>query len=164
MLNSIRSSAAPAFCLLFCVLWGILAALPAFAQLGSGEIRGRAPQVIDSGLLDFAGRAVYLYGLRGLPPGQTCTLGSQQTWACGQEAGWAARNRIANHWVDCVERARGPGGELFAVCYLGGVGGPELNAWLVEQGWAEAADDYAEDYVAAEAAARAAGRGLWRGQ
>ena len=65
--------------------------------------------------------------------------------------------------MDCVERGRGPGGEVFALCYLGGVGGPELNSWLVEQGWALAARDYAEDYVAAEEQAREAGRGLWRG-
>ncbi|MGD1878044.1 MAG: thermonuclease family protein [Kiloniellaceae bacterium] len=138
----------------------------AAAQLGSGSIGGRAPQVIDSGLIDFAGQPVYLYGLRGARPDQVCSLSQQtrQTWACGQEARWAAANRIANHWVDCVERARGAGGEIFAVCYLGGVGGPELNAWLVEQGWAKAAHDYAEDYAEAEDSARAARRGLWRGQ
>jgi endonuclease YncB( thermonuclease family) len=151
-------------------LLGLAAALPALAQLGSGQIRGRAPQAIDSGLLDFAGQAVHLYGLQGLAPEETCRLGgtSGRTWACGQEARWAARNRIASHWVDCVERARGPGGEVFAVCYLGGVGGPELNGWLVEQGWARVAagyvPDHSGDYRAAEAAARAAGRGLWRGQ
>lgn len=132
------------------------------AQLGSGGIRGRAPQVLDSGLLDFAGQAVYLYGLRGLKPDAECSLHGQ-SWACGQEARWATANRIANHWLDCVERARGAGGEVFAICYLGGVGGPELNAWLVEQGWARAARDYADDYVAAEERARAAKRGLWRG-
>lgn len=145
------------------ILLTLAAAVPALAQLGSGQIRGRAPQAIDSGLLDFAGQRVALYGLRGLAPEETCALGGM-AWACGQEARWAARNRIAGHWVDCVERARGSGGEILAVCYLGGVGGPELNAWLVEQGWARAATDYAEDYRAAEAAARAAGRGLWRGQ
>jgi endonuclease YncB( thermonuclease family) len=134
----------------------------ALAQLGSGGIRGRAPQVTDSGLLDFAGQPVYLYGLRGLRADQSCALGDG-TWDCGREARWAAANRIANHWVDCVERARGARGEIFAVCYLGGVGGPELNAWLVEEGWARAARDYAEDYAAAEDRARAAGRGQWRG-
>jgi len=140
----------------------LCAATTAVAQLGSGGIRGRAPEVIDSGLLDFAGQPVYLYGLRGLREDQTCALGDG-TWDCGREARWAAANRIANHWVDCVERARGAGGEIFAVCYLGGVGGPELNAWLVEEGWARAARDYAEDYAAAEDRARAAGRGQWRG-
>ena len=135
----------------------------ALGQMGEAGIRGRAPAVLDSGLLDFAGKPVYLYGLRGARPDQVCSLGSGKTWACGQEAQWAARNRIASHWVECVERARGPGGEVFALCYLGGVGGPELNSWLVEQGWALAARDYAEDYVAAEEQAREAGRGLWRG-
>lgn len=139
----------------------LCSAAAASAQLGSADIRGRAPQVIDSGLLDFGGRPVYLYGLRGARAEQTCPLAGR-TWNCGQEARWAARNRIANHWVECLERGRGPGGEIFAVCYLGGVGGPELNAWLVEQGWALAARDYAPDYVAAEDNARAAGRGLWR--
>jgi endonuclease YncB( thermonuclease family) len=153
--------AIPATVLLALAVFG--AVLPAQAQMGSGGIRGRAPQVIDSGLLVFAGQPVYLYGVRGLPPTEICLLGNTQ-WSCGQEARWATANRIASHWVDCVEKARGAGGEVFAVCYLGGVGGPELNAWLVEQGWAKAARDYAADYAAAEDQARAAHRGLWRSQ
>lgn len=158
-------AARKAIAILLLALPALAAAGSAAAQLGSGDIRGRTPQALDSGLLDFAGQRVYLYGLQGLRPDETCSLGSASPgWACGQEARWAARNRIAGHWVDCVERARGAGGEIFAVCYLGGVGGPELNAWLVEQGWARAAADYADDYTAAEAAARAAGRGLWRGR
>lgn len=153
----------PVLAAVLLALLGLGAATAAQAQLGSGSIRGRAPQVIDSGLIEFAGQAVYLYGLRGLPPMETCLLGGT-TWNCGQEARWAAANRIANHWVDCVEKARGAGGEIFAVCYLGGVGGPELNAWLIEEGWAKAARDYSNDYAAAEDAARAARRGIWRSQ
>lgn len=149
--------------LLLAALLAVVLCPAAQAQLGSADLRGRAPEVIDSGLIGLAGRPVYLYGLRGLGRDATCSLGSRQ-WDCGQEAWWALRNRIASHWVDCVERGRGPGGEIFAVCYLGGVGGPELNTWLVEQGWAQAASDYAPDYVAAQNAARAAGRGIWRGQ
>jgi endonuclease YncB( thermonuclease family) len=141
----------------------IAVATLALAQAVRPDVRGRSPQVIDPALLDFGGQLVYLYGLRGLRPEQTCSLGGRD-WACGQEARWAARNRIASHWVDCVERGRGPGGELFAVCYLGGIGGPEMNSWLVEQGRAQAAHDYAEDYADAEARARAAGLGIWRGQ
>ncbi|MEQ8354492.1 MAG: thermonuclease family protein [Kiloniellaceae bacterium] len=151
---------AAGLCLAGLLLLASAASVP--AQIGSADIRGRAPQVIDSGLLDFGGQPVYLYGLRGARPDETCGLGAR-VWACGQEARWATANRIARHWVECVERARGPGGEIFATCYLGGVGGPEVNSWLVEQGWALAARDYAQDYVAAEDSARAAGRGLWRG-
>lgn len=162
MLTLSNLRAIPLVCAALAVLAGLLVpAPPARAQLGSAEIRGRAPQVVDPGLLDFAGRPVYLYGLRGPHPEETCPLGGG-TWACGQEARWAARHRIADHWVECVVRAQGSRGEVFAVCYLGGVGGPELNAWLVEQGWARAARDYSQAYAGAEDSARAAGRGLWR--
>lgn len=139
----------------------------AAAQNSGGQISGRGPTVIDSGNLDFAGQRLALYGLRGTPVSQTCAIGNQ-VWACGQEARWAAQNRVGNHWVVCVEQVRGSGGQIHAVCYLGGVGGPELNAWLVEQGWAlaERSDNDADPapYLAQEEAARSAGRGLWRGR
>ena len=44
------------------------------------------------------------------------------------------------------------------------VGGPELNAWLVSEGWALAYRRYSTDYVAEEQAAKEARRGLWRGE
>ena len=141
-----RDSRLLCYTLLLAAVLAVALCPAARAQLGSGDLRGRAPQVIDSALIDLGGRLVYLYGLRGLRRDETCTRrganGGGRPWDCGQEAR----------------------GEVFAVCYLGGIGGPELNSWLVEQGWALAAGDYAQDYVAAEAAARAAGRGIWRGQ
>ncbi len=148
-------------------LLAALIAPTAEAQDNGAQISGRGPAVIDSASLDFAGRQVGLYGLRGAPASQTCTIGSQ-VWACGQEARWAAQNRVGNHWVVCVEQGQDSAGRPLAVCYLGGVGGPELNAWLVEQGWALALrNDGAGDpapYLAQEEAARTAGRGLWRGR
>ena len=44
------------------------------------------------------------------------------------------------------------------------VGGVDLNAWMVEQGWAVAYRKYSRDYVAHETAAEATRRGLWRGE
>lgn len=163
-----RSSARPRSPLIpAATLLAALIAPTAEAQDNGAQISGRGPAVIDSASLDFAGQQVGLYGLRGAPVSQTCAIGSQ-VWACGQEARWAAQNRVGNHWVVCVEQAQGSGGRPLAICYLGGVGGPELNAWLVEQGWALALrDDGAGDpapYLAQEEAARAAGRGLWRGR
>ena len=43
------------------------------------------------------------------------------------------------------------------------VGGTDLNAWMVEQGWALAYRKYSTDYVSQEATAKAARRGVWRG-
>lgn len=131
--------------------------------VGAAEITGRGPVVIDSATLVMTGQRIRLFGLRATVPSQTCTIGAL-VWACGQEARWATINRVGNHWVVCVERARDGDGAILAVCHLGGIGGPELNAWLVEEGWALATRGEATAYVAQEERAKAAGRGLWRGQ
>ena len=147
---------------------GVLAGFVAAALLagepasGAATISGRGPAVIDTATLEIAGQRVRLFGLQALAPSDTCSLGAL-VWACGQEARWAATNRVGNHWVVCEERGRDEAGTVLAVCYLGGVGGPELNAWLVEEGWALALRDDAALYVAEEERARAAARGLWRG-
>jgi len=129
----------------------------------AAEITGRGPVVIDSATLEMTGQRIRLFGLRATVASQTCTIGAL-VWACGQEARWATINRVGNHWVVCEERARDGDGAILAVCHLGGVGGPELNAWLVEEGWALATRGDGAAYVAQEERARAAGRGLWRGQ
>ena len=75
-------------------------------------------------------------------------------------AGTSGRNEVAYMqplW------AIDPDGALVAVCYLGSIGGPNLNAWLVANGWALAYRPESEAYVAQEEGARHAGRGLWRG-
>ena len=142
--------------------FAIIVAAPAPA---AAEVEGRRPQVIDTATLDFAGRQVRLFGLQGISGSQTCEVGTL-VWACGREALWAARNRIANHWVHC-RPAPGAAGTATAsapvVCDLGGPGGPELNAWLVEQGWARADRAGTTPYAEQEDAARAARQGVWRG-
>lgn len=136
----------------------------------AAQVEGRRPQVIDTATLDFAGRQVRLFGLQGIPGTQTCKVGTL-VWACGQEALWAARNRIANHWVHCrpaPDQAPAADADAAVICDLGGPGGPELNAWLVEQGWALAAPANINragtaPYAEQEDAARSAKQGIWRG-
>jgi len=125
------------------------------------EIVGK-PRVIDGDTLDFSGRLVRLFGIDALEIDQVCAAGGRY-WACGKEAHWAALDRISPHWVTCVTKSTSDEGPVTAVCYLAGAGQIDVNAWLVEQGWALADRDATDDYVAAEEAARRAGRGLWRG-
>ncbi len=152
--------AAGAFCALI-ILALVILALSAGSGL-AGEIVGR-PQVIDGNRLDFSGLVVRLHGIDAPDREQTCRAAGR-TWPCGNEARWAAINRIHPHWVTCVETGTAPGGEVRAVCYLAGIGEHDLNAWMVAQGWALAERRVSQDYVDEEAAARAAGRGLWRGE
>ena len=81
-------------------------------------------------------------------------------WACGEAATRALRERIASRPVECAERDRDRYGRVVAVC---SIPGEDLNAWMVEQGWAVAYRKYSTDYVSHETAAKTARRGLWRG-
>jgi endonuclease YncB( thermonuclease family) len=49
---------------------------------------------------------------------------------------------------------------VLAVCTLSD--GSDVNAWLVQQGWA-VASGYAGTYESEEAEAKSAGRGIWAG-
>ena len=51
-------------------------------------------------------------------------------------------------------------GRTLALC---SVAGEDLNAWMVQQGWAAAFIRYSKKYVADEATAREARRGMWSG-
>ena len=73
----------------------------------------------------------------------------------------ALRERIAGRAVECTERDRDRYGRIVAVCR---VEGTDVNAWMVEQGWAVAYQKYSADYVSHETTAKAARRGVWRGE
>ncbi len=128
---------------------------------GHADISGTA-SVIDGDTLEIAGERIRLHGNDAPESGQECIAGGER-WRCGMEAASALAFKIARGWVTCQGEDRDRYSRLIAVCYAGGVGGPELNAWLVSEGWALAYRRFSTDYVAQEQAARGARRGLWRG-
>lgn len=125
---------------------------------GSVTLSGPA-QVIDGDTLDVGGVRVRLHGIDAPESAQTCLAGGER-WRCGQRATRALRNRIDSRTVACEERDRGHYGRMVAVCRLGG---SDLNAWMVSEGWALAYRRFSREYEAEEASAKAARRGLWRG-
>ncbi len=125
------------------------------------DITGK-PRVIDGDTLEIAGERIRLHGIDAPESGQTC-VADGMLWHCGMEAASSLAFKIARGWVGCQGQDRDRYGRLIAVCYAGGVGGPELNAWLVSEGWALAYRQYSTDYVVEEQAAGEARRGLWRG-
>ncbi|TQV83865.1 thermonuclease family protein [Denitrobaculum tricleocarpae] len=136
-----------------------------FALLGTADanakVEGKQSQVFSPAIIEIGGTLVQLEGLRAPGNDQSCTE-SQTAWSCGRDARWATLNRVGNHWITCLDRGRTASGTFLGLCYLGGVGGPELNAWLVEQGWALTNAAGAERYLEEETKARAERRGLWR--
>ena len=83
-----------------------------------------------------------------------------ETWSCSEAATRTLRERIASRPVESTQRVRDRYGRIVAVCR---VDGADVNAWMVEQGWAVAYRKYSTDYVSHETAAKAARRGVWRG-
>lgn len=123
----------------------------------------KAPGVVDAGTLSFANTAIHLAGVVAPKMPFLCQAGSL-LWACGREARWALVHRIAGHWVHCQSADASPATVTPAAsCRLAGRTGPELNLWLVTEGWALAAPDDGEAYREAEKAAREANLGIWRG-
>ncbi len=125
------------------------------------KVEGKQSEVYSPAMIEVGGTLVQLEGLRAPGKDQVCDE-SSVPWTCGRDARWATLNRVGNHWITCLERGRTGSGTFVGLCYLGGVGGPELNAWLVEQGWALTDAKGAERYLKEETIARAGLRGLWR--
>lgn len=125
------------------------------------EISGKQTRVFGPAAIEVGGSLVHLEGLRAPTNDQICSEGPVP-WTCGRDARWATLNRVGNHWITCLDRGRTSDGAFLGLCYLGGVGGPELNGWLVAQGWALTDALGAERYVSEETSARAGRLGLWR--
>ena len=119
--------------------------------------------VIDGDTIDIAGQRVRLHGIDAPETKQTCRADGKQ-WRCGVYAGFALAEMIGRHWVHCRERDRDHYGRIVAVCNLAGPEGPNVNAWIVREGWALAYRRYSTRYVAAENTAREARRGIWKGK
>ena len=125
----------------------------------AADLSGPA-QAVDGGSIEIAGTLVRLHGVDAPPPGQRC-MRAGGAYDCAQEAGWALAERLGRHWVRCVERAQDARGRIVAACYIGA--DLDVNAYMVQSGWALARRDEAPDYGPLEDAARAARRGLWQG-
>ena len=114
--------------------------------------------VIDGDTLEIHGQRIRLLGIDAIEGRQTCTLPGGKTWRCGRDASFALADRIGRAPVACHPRDIDRYGRVVAVCEQGG---EDLNAWMVEQGWALAYRRYSKAYVRNEARAAAAHRGIW---
>lgn len=128
-----------------------------FAAPAAADVTGKA-RALAGDRLEISGVTLQLLGIDAPEPAQAC-LRAGERWDCGFAATAALAFRTAGQWVTCVEESADEGDTPLALCYLGGLGGPEVNGWMVRAGWGVA--DQAPLFAEAEAAARAAGRGIW---
>lgn len=123
------------------------------------RISGRATAV-DGDTLEVNGTRIRLHGIDAPENAQPCRVASRR-WPCGRYATRALASQVKGKTVVCTVRDRDSYGRFVANC---STTGRDLNAWMVEEGWAFAYRRYSRAYVDEEARARAARRGVWRGE
>jgi endonuclease YncB( thermonuclease family) len=111
--------------------------------------------VVDGDTITLGGEKVRLRGIDAFEGDQLCRRAGTE-YRCGAEARAALANMTAGRRLSCAGRTFDRYGRLLAVCTAGG---SDLNAAMVEAGWAVAYGDY----EAEERRARNAKRGAWAG-
>lgn len=128
------------------------------AQFGAETLMGRA-SVIDGDTIDIHGQRVRLHGIDAPESGQTCEA-KGEIYRCGQRAALALHELADGKPIECRPLDLDRYGRLVAVCWSGGM---DLNARIVEMGWALAYRRYSLDYVDEEQSAASSGVGMWAG-
>jgi endonuclease YncB( thermonuclease family) len=141
-------------------LLALAASMPpalAYAQ----EIRSYALVQPDA-TLQIRGREVHLRGIYIPETGKTCDTIIRPT-RCGTRAAIALERKIQG-FVHCVEASRNYDGSVTARCFVNRTSfdeGDDLGAFLIEHGFAVAAEDAPFEYRVLERIARANHRGVW---
>jgi len=118
-------------------------------------------QVTDGDTLRIGDQKFRLYGVDAPESKQTCKNARGKEYACGQVSFQALQDKIGDQPVECVEKNKDRYQRSVAVCY---VNGEDINAWLVENGYAVAYTDYGKDYVSQELTAKSEKAGVWQGK
>lgn len=141
--------------LLVVVLFGVCGLLVArLDRVQTRSVAGSA-SIVDGDTLTISGVRVRLRGIDAFEHDQLCRRAGIE-YRCGLEARAALANLAAGRRLSCGGRTVDRYGRLLAVCTAGGA---DLNAAMVEAGWAVAYGSYESQ----ELAARQAGRGAWAG-
>ena len=124
------------------------------------EILG-AVRVGDGDSIDIGRTRIRLHGIDAVELAQHCKDAAGVDYACGEEAKQTLQALIGNKTVRCDERhGVDQYGRVTAVCTADGM---DLNAAMVDSGFAVAYRQHSLAYVPNEDRAKVAKKGLWAG-
>jgi endonuclease YncB( thermonuclease family) len=143
----------------------LLTTSPALAK---EEVFG-IPRVIDGDTIVVNGTRIRLFGIDAPESKQSCTTAGKD-YECGTASTNALVEKIGSAPVRCAVKRKDMYGRSVAICRLDppkgakiGEEGLDLNAWLVQEGWAVAYKRYSKAYVPLEAQAQEERKGIWSG-
>jgi endonuclease YncB( thermonuclease family) len=125
----------------------------------NGGIVGKA-WIIDGDTIHISNYRIRLQGIDAPESNQTCTDAGNRAWPCGRAATHELIGHLAGQPLKCESSGLDRYRRVIAVCAT--PDGSDVNAWLVQQGWALAYGD-SSPYRSEEAEAQAAKRGIWAG-
>ena len=139
----------------------IIALLTCLACLfvDAAELSG-VPRIVDGDTLAIGAIKVRLEGIDAPETDQLCLSASGNRWACGVDARDKLAAHIAGRSISCSSSGSDAYHRTLGTCFLVA---ENLNAWIVQQGWALAYVQYSSAYVRDESDARAGRHGLWQG-
>jgi endonuclease YncB( thermonuclease family) len=121
---------------------------------GRVEIAEGAPRLVDGDSFFLDGREVRLQGIDAPEGRQSCRRDGRD-WRCGEDAKRELQRMIAGAPIRCDVHSTDQHGRLLATCRSSK--GENLNARMVEQGFAVAFGSYKRE----ESEARGSKRGIW---
>ena len=131
----------------------------ATATAYADSLTGQAT-VVDGDTIEIHGNRIRLAGIDAPESRQGCFGKEGEEYRCGKVAAFALADRIGRAPVTCLGTEKDRYRRLIATCSIGNV---DLNAWMVDQGYAVAYRRYSKAYIPQEEAAKIAHRGLWAG-
>ena len=118
-------------------------------------------RVGDGDSIDIGSTRIRFHGIDAVELAQHCKDAAGNDFACGEDAKRMLQDLIGNRVVRCDERhGVDQYGRIAAVCTADGV---DLNAAMVDSGFAIAYRQHSLAYVPNEERAKAAKKGLWAG-
>ena len=129
-------------------------------SLGQAADLSGVPSVVDGDTLAIGATKVRLEGIDAPETDQICLNANGVRRTCGIDVRDQLAVHIGGRAVICSPNGTDAYKRTLAICSLGG---EDLNAWMVQQGWALAYVRYSSAYRKVEDDARTHQRGLWRG-
>jgi len=115
--------------------------------------------VVDGDTLDLGGQKYRLFGIDAPEHAQSCHTPAGGNWACGLAATAEMVRLTANKDVQCDDRGKDGFHRILAVCLANGA---NLNAAMIDGGFAWAFVKFSDMFVAPEAVARTKRIGVWQ--